>query len=177
MLASATFASCGAWALESIFVGHIPIREDDHARRQPLSFSSLLGISDFEIDVVPILELLVKPALKPIGPLCVVLNDGFKVIEELTVGINTRNFNVGTSVLDKVALEEWDRLQLFKAGHESIERDVNFNDLLKERQLHFWPRRPVDTPPRCWLPKHKQSRLAGGSEGRGVAGTAAKAAR
>ncbi len=117
--------------VETVFVGHIPIREDYDARRESLSLPSFLGVSDFEKDIVPVLELLIEPALKSIGPFRVVLDDRFEVVEELAVGINARNFDVRASMLNKIALEEWDRLQLLKASHELVERGIQFNDLLE----------------------------------------------
>jgi hypothetical protein len=120
-LVLATFSLCGALAVESILIGHIPIREDHDTGQEALSLASLLGVSDLEIEVISILKLLVKPALKSIGPFRVILDDGFEVVEELAIGVNTRNFNVGPSMLNEIALKERDRLQLFEAGHEPVE--------------------------------------------------------
>jgi hypothetical protein len=87
VLATALFATvfspCGELAVESVFVRQVPIGENDYSRRQALSLSSLLGISDLEINIVLILEPFIKPPLKAIGPFRVVLDDGFKVVEEL----------------------------------------------------------------------------------------------
>jgi hypothetical protein len=99
-------SSIGACTVESVFIGHIPIRKNDHARWQSLTLSSLFGVSDFEVNVIAILEVMIESALKSIRPFCVVLDDVFEVVEELAVGINTSNFNVGASVPDEITLEE-----------------------------------------------------------------------
>ena len=99
MLAAALFAtvfsSCGELAVESVLVRQVPIGENDYSRWQALSLSSLLGISDFEINIVLILELFIEPALKAVGPFRIVLDDGFEVIEEFAVGVHSRNLDVG----------------------------------------------------------------------------------
>lgn len=136
-LVAAIFSLCGELAVESVFVRQVPIGEDDYPRWQALSLSSLLGISDFEINIVLILELFIKPALKAVGPFRVVLDDGFEVIEELAVGVHTRNLDVGEGVVNKIPLEEGNSFQSFEAGHQSIERGVNFNELLKNPHFHW----------------------------------------
>jgi hypothetical protein len=139
---SVSVSSFGVSTVDSVFIGHIPIRKYDHARRQSLTLSSLFGVSDFEVNVIAILEVLIEPALKSIGPFCVVLYDVFEVVEELAVGIYASNFNARSSVTDKITLEESNRLQLFKAAHQSIERNVKINDLLKEIEFHAPPPAP-----------------------------------
>jgi hypothetical protein len=137
-IVATVFSFCVELAVESVFVGQVPIGEDDHPRRQALSLSSVLGISDVEINIVPILEPFIKPELKAVGPFRIVLDDGFEVIEELAVGVHTRNLDVGAGVLNKIPLEEGNSFQPFEAGHQSVKRGVNFNELLKNPHFH-WP--------------------------------------
>jgi hypothetical protein len=136
-LVATAFSLCGDSAVESVFVRQVPIGEDDYPWWQALLLSSLLGITDFEINIVMILELFIKPALKAVGPFRVVLDDGFEVIEELAVSVHTRNLDVGEGVLNKIPLKEGNSFQPFEAGHQSVERGVNFNELLKNPSLHW----------------------------------------
>jgi hypothetical protein len=95
----------------SVFVGHIPIRQNNDSGRQSLPLPSLFRIADFKVDVVTISELCVKGTLKPVGPLGVILNNLLKVVEELAVRVYTRNLDVGAGVLNEIALKEWNGLQ------------------------------------------------------------------
>jgi hypothetical protein len=115
-----------------VFIGHIPIGQNDDTRRKRFPLSSLFRVADFEIDVIPVFQLLIKGALKSVCPLGVVLNDLFKAVEEPSVGIYTRNFNIGAGVLNKVTLKKRNGLQSLKANKKPIERLVDFNNLLKE---------------------------------------------
>src|SRR5712664_3393125 len=68
----------------SVFVGHVPIGEDDDATWKSFPPSSFFRVPDFKIDVVPILQPFIKLTLKSVGPLGSVLNE---TIEELAVCI------------------------------------------------------------------------------------------
>jgi hypothetical protein len=139
---------CGLLVVMTVFVGHVPIGEDDDARWKPFPLSSFFRVADFEIDIVRVLQLLAEGALKFVGPFGVVLDDHFKVIEELAVGVDPRNFNVGPSVLNDIALEEWNGLQFLQARDEPIEGLVEFNNLLKEREPHSPPPVHAERPQR-----------------------------
>jgi hypothetical protein len=94
----------------AVFVRPIKIRKDDDSWGQSLPLPPLFRISNFEVDVVSVLELLVEVALKSIGPLGVVFDDLLEVVEELSVGIHARNLNVRKCVPYEVSLEEWNGL-------------------------------------------------------------------
>jgi len=101
---------CGPLFVITVFIGHIPIRQDDDSGRQTFPLPSLFRIADFEVDVVAIFELRVVGTLKPVGPLGVILYDFFKVVEELAIGVYTRDLNVGTGMLNEITLKEGDGL-------------------------------------------------------------------
>jgi len=116
----------------AIFVRHIPIGQNKDTRWEPFPLSSLFRVADFEIDVIAIFQLLIKGPLKSVGPLGVVLNDFFKVVEELAISVYTRDLNVGAGMLNEITLEERDGFQSFQANHEAVKGMVEFNDLLKK---------------------------------------------
>lgn len=96
--------------VKTILVGHVPARQNDDARGKPFSPSSLFRAADFEVDVVTISELLVKSALKAVGPLGVVLDNLLEVVEEFAVGVHPRDLDIGASVSNEIRLEERDGL-------------------------------------------------------------------
>jgi hypothetical protein len=128
----------------AVFVGHIPIWEDYDTRGKPFPFSSFFGVPDFEKDIVRVLQLLVEVALKSVGPLGIVFDDGFKVVEEFPVSIYTRDFNVGATVLNEITLEERNGLQSLQANNQSIKGLIEFKDLLKKAELHWLPPRLME---------------------------------
>jgi hypothetical protein len=97
----------------AILVGHVPIGQDDNARRTFFALPALFRGLDFEIDVVSIFAFLIEVALKPVGPVCVVLDNLLEVVEELAVGIHAGDFNVRTGVANEIPLEKWDGLESF----------------------------------------------------------------
>jgi hypothetical protein len=126
----------GLFFVIAIFIGHIPIREDDDSGRQSFPLPSLFRIADFEVDVVAIFELLVKGALKPVSPLGVVLNNPLEVVEELAVRVYLRYLNIRTRVANEITLKKPDGLQTCEVRDEMVERLVQFEDLLKELEFH-----------------------------------------
>jgi hypothetical protein len=90
----------------AVFVRPITIGKDDDSWGQSLPLPPLFRISDFEVDVVSVLEPFVEFALEPIGPFGVVLDNLLEIVEKLTVGVYPCNFNVRASVLKEIALEE-----------------------------------------------------------------------
>jgi hypothetical protein len=95
----------------AVFIGHIPTRQNYDTRGKPFPLSPLFRVANFEIDVIPVFQLFVKGALKPVGPLGVVLYDFFKAVEEFTVGIHTRVLDIGACVLNEVTLKKRNGLQ------------------------------------------------------------------
>jgi hypothetical protein len=75
----------------TVFVRPIPIGKDDDSWGQSFPLPPLFRIPDFEVDVVSVLELFVKVALEPIGPLGVVFDDFLEVVKKLAVGVPRRS--------------------------------------------------------------------------------------
>jgi hypothetical protein len=92
----------------AVFVRPITIGKDYDSWGQSFPLSPQFRISDFEVDVVSILELIVEVALEPIGPFGVVLDDLLEVVEKLTIGVNTSDLHVGSCMPNECALKEWD---------------------------------------------------------------------
>jgi hypothetical protein len=100
-----------------VFVGHIPVGQDDNAGRESFPPSPLFRTADFEVDIVSIFEPFVKAALKSIGPLGIVFDNFLEVIKELAVGIDASNFNVGPRMAEEISPKESDGLKFHQAGN------------------------------------------------------------
>src|SRR5271170_964971 len=105
-LVTDTLSLFGSLLVIAFFVGHIPTGQDDQARRQSLFLAPLLGVPDFEIDVVRVFDLLVVFALEFVGPYSIVFDDLIEVVEEFPVGVHAGAFHVGAGVADYVTAVE-----------------------------------------------------------------------
>src|SRR5215471_4859673 len=137
----------------AIFVGHVPIGQNDDSRSESLTLSSFFRISDFEVSIVAIFEFFTEVVLEPVGPLGVFFNNFFEVVEELAVGIDASDLNVRASMADEITLKKWDGLESLQTRNKLLKRSVQFEDLLEEQEFHR-PSPPVregtDTlPPRA----------------------------
>jgi hypothetical protein len=92
----------------AVFVRPITIGKDYDSWGQSFPLPPQFRISDFEVDIVSILELIVEAALEPIGPFSVVLDNLLEVVEELAVGIDASDLHIGSCMPDEFALKERD---------------------------------------------------------------------
>src|SRR5215470_4598929 len=120
----------------AIFVGHVPIGQNDDSLSKSLTLSSFFRISDFEVSIVAIFEFFTEVVLEPVGPLGVFFNNFFEVVEELAVGIDASDLNVRASMADEITLKKWDGLESLQTRNKLLKRLLQFEDLLEEEEPH-----------------------------------------
>ena len=76
-----TLSLFGLRLVVAFLVGHVPTGQDYQARRQSFFLAPLLGVLDFEIDVVRVFDLPVVIALEFVRPHGVVFDDLIEVVE------------------------------------------------------------------------------------------------
>src|SRR5208282_1507185 len=131
-----TLSFFGLLLVVAFFVGHIPTGQDYQARRQSLSLSSLLGVLDFEIDVVRVFDPLVVFALEFVRPNCVVFDDLVEVVEEFPVGVHPCTFHVRTGIADYVTVEQLHLLHALQALKNLLKCQVQLHEFLEESDIH-----------------------------------------
>src|SRR5215468_6162777 len=119
-----------------IFVRHVPVGQNHDTRCQSLAPPTLFRSFDFEVDVVPVLQLLIEFPLESISPFRVVLDNLLEVIEELSVGINPGDLNVREGVADEVSLKKRNGLKTPQGRRYLVKRAVQIDHPLKEWELH-----------------------------------------
>src|SRR5580700_8780716 len=120
----------------AVLVAHVPSGQDHHAGRQALLLASLFGVFDIKIHVVQVLGFSVILTLKLVGPRCVVLDHGVKVVEEFPIGIHTGSLHLGADTPNLFRTEGSNLLQFCEAAHHLFEGLIQIQDFSEQSEFH-----------------------------------------